>query len=98
MFAQDPQAQGVEGAAGDRVGSLAQAGVEPRCHLFGGLVGEGDGTDPLGSELPGCDEVIDPADQAERLAGAGTREHERGTQRRLYGVLLATKGFEIHHS
>src|SRR5216684_1418559 len=40
--------------------------------------------------------MVDPGDEAERLARAGSRHHEDGTERRFNGEALLGKGVEIH--
>ena len=48
-----------------------------RPHLFGGLVGEGDGEDAIGRRQAGRDDVSDPMRDDTRLprTGAGQNEH-----------------------
>src|SRR5437773_12346970 len=40
--------------------------------------------------------MVDPGDEAERLPGAGSRDHEDGTERRFDGEALLGKRVEIH--
>ena len=79
IAAEDAHAEAVEG--GD--GGLGEGGVaeDPGyslAHLFGGLVGEGDGEDVVGGDAAFLDEVGDPMSDDAGFAAAGAGEEEDG--------------------
>ena len=89
----------MDGAAVDVLGVRAQGAREPRGDLVGGLVGEGDGADAgrrQGRRREARGEVLDPPDQAERLAGAGARHDEHGPEWRLDRLALLRAGRLVH--
>jgi hypothetical protein len=64
-------------------GSLAQGALEALRDLAGRFVGEGERADALGGEAQVLQEETDPFDQAERLPGARSGEHQQRRSRRL---------------
>ncbi len=85
VLAKDVQAERVQRPSSHAVGAIAQPAVQAGRDLFRRLVGEGDRADALGREALLLDQVLDAADQAERLAGAGPGEDEGRPQRRFDG-------------
>ena len=83
VFAQYPQPESVQCSAGDVLPGLAQPDVQARRQLLRRFVRIGHGADPLGRDVVTPDQVLDPADQAERLAGPRPRQNEYGPERRL---------------
>ena len=69
-------AEGVDGAAFDPPGGIAEAGLEAVRDLAGSFVGERESADPVGRDSLDFDEEADALDQAERLSRAGARENE----------------------
>jgi hypothetical protein len=74
-LAQQRQAEGVDRAAADVV-------REPRCDLFSGAIGEGDGANASRIE-PLADEMLDTGDETEGLSGAGPCDDEGGAEGRF---------------
>ena len=79
VLAEQREAEGVERAAVDLVGGSADLAAEPGGDLVGGLVGEGEGADPLRLDLQDLDEIGDPPDQAVGLTGAGAGDYQDWT-------------------
>ncbi|VDO17540.1 unnamed protein product, partial [Brugia timori] len=77
VLAHHAHAQRVEGADHHLLGIAPDQPLGALAHLGGGLVGEGDGRDPLGLE-PGLDQARDLVRDHPRLARARAREHEAG--------------------
>ena len=96
MSPENTQAQSVEGSTRDQIRLRPQPFVKPSGHLLGRLVGEGDGTNPLGREIQLRDEVLDAAYQTERLSGPGSGQNQRGAQGRFDRVALSWKRLEVH--
>jgi len=65
-------------------------------NLFGGPIRERDGADALGRHVQRVDQMVDPGDQAERLPGPGSRDHEHRAERCLNGEALRGEGVELH--
>ena len=77
VAAQDPGAQGMEGAHGHlAAGLLADQADDAGPQLRGGLVGEGDGEDLPGPDAPDADEVGDAMSEDARLAAARAGQDE----------------------
>jgi len=74
------EAQRVQGSPGDLLGGGADLPRQPGGDLVGGLVGEGEGADPGRREPLAGDEMPDPGDEAEGLAGAGAGDDENGAE------------------
>ena len=79
----------------DRVRALAQRVFQPGGNFLGGAIGERDGANAVRIDAAG-DEVLDSGDEAEGLAGAGTRDDEDRAHRRFDGAALVGKGGERH--
>ena len=77
VAAQDPAADGVEGAHPRRRLPRADQGLDAAAHLAGGLVGEGDGQDLVGVGPAGLDQVRDPVGEDARLAAAGAGKDQQ---------------------
>jgi hypothetical protein len=77
LGAQDPRAGGVEGHQPHPTRGATQQAFDPRAHLLGGLVGEGDGEDLAGLRLVGVDQERQPVGQHARLAAAGAGEDQQ---------------------
>ena len=94
--AQDPGAEGVEGAHLDLPPVVrADEGDDPLAHLAGGLVREGDGEDPPRGDVPDADEVGDAVGDDPRLARSGAGEdEERPLGRRDGAGLLGVEAGE----
>ena len=75
--AQEAVAQAVEGADPHAAHRDRQHRVEPRQHLLGRLVGEGDGQHAARRELAGLDQPGDAGGEDAGLAGAGAGEDQR---------------------
>ena len=89
VAAQDAHAERVEG--GDqRLGKrgVAEQPVDALAHLAGGLVGEGDGEDGVGSDAFFLDEPGDAAGDDAGFAGAGSGKDEQRTLGGLDGGAL----------
>jgi hypothetical protein len=95
MSAQDLDRQGVQGAPRHVTARWADHPLEAIGDLARGLVGERDRADPIGGVAMGGDQVPDPADQAERLAGAGTGQNEHGPGSRFDRSPLGWRGGEV---
>ena len=78
----------MERASGEILSGAAEGAVEPDRNLFGGPVGEGDGTDPLRQEAELGDQVLDPPDEAVGLSGPGAGHYQHGSQVGLDGLTL----------
>ena len=89
VLAQDLGAEGVEGAAFDRPGAVAERGLEAFGDFLRGFVGKGDGADPRGIEALALDQEADALDQAEGLPRPGAGQDEHGAEGRLDGLALA---------
>ena len=71
---------------------LAQLVLQALGDLAGGFVGEGENADPGGIDGELLDQISDALDEAERLAGAGPGENEKGLRRGLDRGALARGG------
>src|SRR5215208_6025178 len=69
-------AEGVDGAALDLRGGIAEPDLEAVRDLSGGLVGECEGADARRVESELLDEKVDPLGEAEGFARAGSGEDE----------------------
>ncbi len=96
VLAQDREAQRVDRPARHGVGPVAQLVPQARGDLLGRPVRERDGADARGVEAQRADQMIDAADQAERLAGARARDHEDGAEGRGDGEALLGQRVEVH--
>jgi len=76
-FTQQLGAKGVNGSALDALRARPQLTPEPFGYLTGGLVGESKNANPAGVYTQAVDQKPYSLDQTERLAGAGTGEHEQ---------------------
>ena len=98
LAAQQPGAQRVERRDPHRPAVAIEQPLDPRAHLLGGLVGEGDGEDLVGTGVPLEHQPGDAMGDDPCLPGAGAGEdqqravdvHDRGP---LFGV---EGGEEIH--
>ena len=77
LAAQDPHARRVERHHPHRLGARADEVGDPLLHLAGRLVGEGDGEDLAGLDVPGGQQVGDPVGEDPGLAGPGTGDDEQ---------------------
>ena len=105
VLAQNPDAQGMEGADGGTFGLVVRvpglrAGqelVDPGLHFPGGLVGEGDGQDVVRGGFLG-DQVGDAEGDHARLAGAGAgQDQDRPAQGFHRLALLRVEGTKVQH-
>src|SRR5207237_270395 len=97
VFAQQREAQGVNRPARHRLGFVPQRLLEPAGDLFGGAIGERDGADAARIDT-GADEMLDPSDQAVRLAGARPCNDEHGAEGRFDRATLLRQGGESHEA
>ncbi len=93
--------QAVEGAQPQRASGTAEQCLDACAHLGRGLVGEGDGQDPMGRRTLGLDQPGDAMDQDAGLAAPGAGQHqgrpERGRDRGALGVVEGTEdGRDVH--
>ena len=96
VLAQQRQAERVDRASRDGLGTLPQRVLQPDGNLFGRSIRERDRADALGRHVEGVDQVIDPGDEAERLPRAGSRDHEHRAERRFNREALLGEGVEGH--
>ena len=88
VLAQQLGAERVDRASLDTFAARAELAREPRRDLVGGLVRERERADARGLDAQLLDEIADALDEAERLPGAGPREHEGWSGRCLDGLAL----------
>jgi hypothetical protein len=91
VLAQQRQAEGVDRAARDLLGAVAQRVLEADGDLFGGAIRECDGADAAGIEAQMRDQVLDPRDEAERLPGARAGDDKDGAEVGFDGATLRGK-------
>ena len=97
VAAQDPDADGVEGAEpGHALDGVADQLADPRLHLAGGLVGESDGEDLRRPGALVVDQMRQPGGQHPGLAGTRARQHQhRAVQRLDRRALVRVEAFQI---
>ena len=96
VAAQDIETQGVEGGDGEAPTLPALEGAgDPRFHLAGRLVGEGDGGDMARRQAAFADEVGDFAGNDPGFARTGAGEHQQGAAHIAHGFELS--GIEVFH-
>ena len=89
VAAQDPDADGVEGAEPRHaLDGTADQFADPLLHLARRLVGEGDGEDLAGPGALVVDQMRQPGGQHPGLAGARTRQHQHRAVERLDRLAL----------
>src|SRR3990167_6981167 len=86
--AQQTVAQAMKGADPHAAHVHRQHGGQPRHHLLGGLVGEGDGQDAAGRGLAGREQPGDARGEHARLARTGAGQDERMARRQGDGSEL----------
>ena len=96
--AQDAHAGGVEGAHPGQL-LFAEEPRQPRLHLGGRLVGEGDRQDAPGRHLAFADQPGDPVGEGAGLAGAGARQDQQGAVAMLHRLALGgvESGQQVSH-
>ena len=105
MRPQDADAELVKGPH-PRSLRTRQGSLEARRHLFGGLVREGEGENPIRGDAADVGEVADAFRQDQRLPGAGARKDEHRTDRgghgrelfRIQGHGVRIRVLEMHGS
>ena len=76
--AQQARGEGMEGPDPQPPRLGAQQRRHPPAHLFGGLIGEGDGEDAVGAHTACLDQVGDACRQHTRLPRPRARQHQQG--------------------
>ena len=76
----------------------AQQPLDPGLHLAGGLVGEGDRQDAVGTHAQGVDQVGDAVGEDAGLARAGAGQHQRRARRGSHRLALGgvESGEDVH--
>ncbi len=83
VAAEDASARSVERHEPEPAPGIAGQGAGTRSHLLGGLVGEGDGEDPVGLDASGGQQPRDSVSQHPRLARPGAGEDQQRPARVL---------------
>ncbi len=100
VAAEDAHAEAVEGGDGGlREGGVAEDLFDALAHLFGGLVGEGDGQDVVGGDAAFLNEIGDAVgdDAGFAAAGAGEEKHGAVDGEDSLALLRVHVGEEIGH-